>query len=56
MLRGSGTALGSEVVDSATLGREGLAGDKEEARVMPALRLAVVKDDQVKYQKRGGIR
>lgn len=35
-------------VDSFTVGRAGLVGDEEEARVMPVLRLAVVKDDQVR--------
>lgn len=36
-------------VDSVTVGREGLFGEKEEAKVMPVLRLAVVKDDQVRF-------
>lgn len=34
-------------MDSVTVARVGLFGDEEEARVMPVLRLAVVKDDQV---------
>lgn len=48
VLRGKGKARGFEKVDSVTLGRLGLAGqEEEEARVMPILRLAVVRDDQV---------
>lgn len=48
VLRGSGTSLGTETVDSLTVGRAGLT-DEEYARVMPALRLAVIKDNQVQY-------
>lgn len=58
MLRQSGSALGTaearghqahkEPVDSITVGRAGLFGEKEEARIMPVLRLAAVKDDQVR--------
>ncbi|CAM9449751.1 unnamed protein product, partial [Laminaria digitata] len=47
VLRESGASLGTEPAESATVGRVGLVDEKEEARVMPALRLAVVKDDQV---------
>lgn len=49
VLQGSGEALGSSGlrVDAVTVGRSGLLGSEEEARVMPALRLAVVRDDQV---------
>lgn len=59
MLRESGGKLGTTgdnaegpPVESVTVGRSGLLGEKEEARVMPVLRLAVVKDDQVRW---GGI-
>lgn len=43
-----GDEAGKKPVDSVTLGRTGLSGDEEAARVMPVLRLAVVKDDQVR--------
>lgn len=49
VLEGSGEALGLRV-DAVTLGRSGLLGSEEEARVMPALRLAVVRDDQVGWR------
>eukprot|EP00903_Cladosiphon_okamuranus_P005684 g5647.t1 len=43
-------------VDSVTVGRSGgLVGDEEQARVMPVLRLAVVKDDQLPEGKMAGI-
>ena len=38
----------SRPVDAVTLGRRGLVGAEEEAKVMPAFRLAVVRDDQVR--------
>ena len=47
-MAGGGDEAGKEPVDSVTLGRAGLVGEEEEARVMPVLRLAVVKDDQVR--------
>lgn len=34
-------------VDSVTVGRDGRLGGEEESRVLPVLRLAVIKDDQV---------
>lgn len=39
--------MGTEPVDSVSVGKGGLVDEKETALVMPALRLAVVKDDQV---------
>lgn len=44
-----GDQAGKKPVDSVTLGRAGLVGEEEEARVMPVLRLAVVKDDQASH-------
>ncbi|CAM9199894.1 unnamed protein product [Ascophyllum nodosum] len=52
VLRGSGEVLGaSRPVDAVTLGRRGLVGAEEEAKVMPAFRLAVVRDDQLPQGK-----
>lgn len=54
LLRGAGKAFGPKKVDSVTLGRNGLGGKDEEQRVMPLLRLAAVRDDQVEFPLRPG--
>lgn len=45
--KGARTALRSKAADWVTLRRTGLGDKKEEMRVMPILRAAVVQDDQV---------
>ncbi|CAM9514377.1 unnamed protein product [Pylaiella littoralis] len=46
--RGGDSKEDAKPVDSVTVRRDGRLGEKEEARVMPVLRLAVVKDDQAR--------
>eukprot|EP00752_Nemacystus_decipiens_P012799 g11334.t1 len=50
-----GDESGKKPVDSVTVGRAGLTGEGEEARVMPVLRLAVVRDDQLPEGRMAGI-